>query len=85
MILRFSKYTYWRLDEMIIQRVVFNANEWETIRPKIDAFWEQVEEYKLLPLLPIEMGIKKYNFIDDNDDDDNNDDNDAGTGGTCVA
>ena len=86
MILRFSKYTYWRLDEMIIQRVVFNANEWETIRPKIDAFWEQVEEYKLLPLLPIEMGIKKYNFIDDNDDDDNNDNNDAGgTGGTCVA
>ena len=69
MILRFSKYTYWRLDEMIIQRVVFNANEWETIRPKIDAFWEQVEEYKLLPLLPIEMGIKKYSFIDDNDTD----------------
>ncbi len=79
--LRFSKYTYWRLDEMIIQRVVFNANEWETIRPKIDAFWEQVEEYKLLPLLPIEIGIKKYNFIDDNDD--NNDT--TGTGDTSVA
>jgi putative phage-type endonuclease len=65
--LRFSKYTYWRLDEMIIQRVVFNANEWETISPKIDAFWEQVEEYKQLPLLPLEIGIKKYSFIDDND------------------
>ena len=66
--LRFSKYTYWRLDEMIIQRVVFNGNEWETISPKIDTFWEQVEEYKLQPLIPIEIGIKKYNFIDDDDD-----------------
>jgi putative phage-type endonuclease len=68
--LRFSKYTYWRLDEMIIQRVVFNANEWETISPKIDRFWEQVEEYKQLPLLPLEIGIKKYSFIDDNDTED---------------
>ena len=41
--LKFSKYTYWRLDEMIIQRVVFNAREWETIIPKINSFWEKVE------------------------------------------
>ena len=64
--LKFSKYTYWRLDEMIIQRVVFNAREWETIIPKINSFWEKVEEYKLLP---IEMGIKKYKFVDDAEDD----------------
>ena len=64
--LKFSKYTYWRLDEMIIQRVVFNAKEWETIIPKINSFWEKVEEYKLLP---IEMGIKKYVFVDDADED----------------
>jgi hypothetical protein len=63
--LKFSKYTYWRLDEMIIQRVVFNAKEWETIIPKINTFWEKVEEYKLLP---IEIGIKKYQFVDDDDD-----------------
>jgi putative phage-type endonuclease len=69
--LKFSKYTYWVLDEMIIQRVVFNANEWETIIPKINTFWENVEEYKMLP---IEIGIKKYKFIDDNDDN-NEDDN----------
>jgi putative phage-type endonuclease len=69
--LKFSKYTYWILDEMIIQRVVFNANEWETIIPKINTFWENVEEYKMLP---IEIGIKKYKFIDDNDDN-NEDDN----------
>jgi putative phage-type endonuclease len=62
--LKFSKYTYWRLDEMIIQRVVFNAKEWETIIPKINTFWEKVEEYKLLP---IEIGIKKYQFVDDDD------------------
>ena len=65
--LKFSKYTYWRLDEMIIQRVVFNAREWETIIPKINSFWEKVEEYKLLP---IEMGIKKYKFVDDAEDKD---------------
>jgi putative phage-type endonuclease len=63
--LKFSKYTYWRLDEMIIQRVVFNAKEWLTIIPKINTFWEKVEEYKLLP---IEIGIKKYAFVDDDGD-----------------
>jgi putative phage-type endonuclease len=63
--LKFSKYTYWRLDEMIIQRVVFNAKEWETIIPKINTFWEKVEEYKLLP---IEIGIKKYAFVDEADE-----------------
>ena len=51
---------------MIIQRVVFNAREWETIIPKINSFWEKVEEYKLLP---IETGIKKYVFVDDADED----------------
>ena len=74
--LKFSKYTYWVLDEMIIQRVVFNANEWETIIPKINTFWENVEEYKMLP---IEIGIKKYKFIDDNDDDNNNNEDDNNT------
>lgn len=64
--LKFSKYTYWKLDKMIIQRVIFNANEWKTIIPKINTFWEKVEECKMLP---IENGIKKYKFIDDDDDD----------------
>ena len=62
--LKFSKYTYWRLDEMIIQRVVFNAKAWETIVPKINTFWESVEEYKLLP---IENSIKKFSFVSDDD------------------
>ena len=70
--LKFSKYTYWKLDDMIIQRVVFNANEWETIIPKINTFWESVEEYKMLP---IEIGIKKYKFVDDSDGEDNKDSN----------
>lgn len=60
--LKFSKYTYWRLDEMIIQRVVFNDREWLSIIPKINTFWEKVEEYRLLP---IEIAIKKYVFVDD--------------------
>jgi len=63
--LKFSKYTYWRLDEMIIQRVVFNANAWETIVPKINTFWESVEEYKMLP---VEVGIKKFKFVEDDDE-----------------
>jgi putative phage-type endonuclease len=66
-ILKFSKYTYWKLDEMIIQRVTFNSEAWETIIPKINNFWETVEEYKLLP---IELGIKKYMFVNDDNDDD---------------
>ena len=70
--LKFSKYTYWKLDDMIIQRVVFNANEWETIIPKINTFWESVEEYKMLP---IEIGIKKYKFVDDSDGEENKDGN----------
>jgi putative phage-type endonuclease len=65
--LKFSKYTYWKLDEMIIQRVIFNQNEWIYIIPKINTFWEKVEEYKMLP---IEIGIKKYKFIDEDDEDD---------------
>ena len=65
--LKFSKYTYWKLDEMIIQRVIFKPDEWETIIPKINNFWEKVEEYKMLP---IEIGIKKYKFVDEDDDDD---------------
>jgi putative phage-type endonuclease len=74
-VLKFSKYTFWRLDEMIIQRVTFNSDEWKIIIPKINNFWEKVEEYKMLP---IEIGIKKYKFIDDNDEDndDNKDDTD---------
>ena len=64
-LLKFSKYTYWRLDEMIIQRVTFNSDEWETIIPKINNFWEKVEEYKMHP---IEIGLKKYMFIDDDED-----------------
>ena len=63
-LLKFSKYTYWRLDEMIIQRVTFNSDEWETIIPKINNFWEKVEEYKMHP---IEIGLKKYMFIDDDE------------------
>lgn len=72
--LKFSKYTYWKLDEMIVQRVIFNANEWVNIIPKINAFWETVEEYKMLP---IEIGIKKYKFVDDNDDNDNDNNKDT--------
>jgi putative phage-type endonuclease len=67
--LKFSKYTYWKLDEMIIQRVIFKSDEWETIIPKINIFWEKVEEYKMLP---IEIGIKKYKFVDDDDNESKN-------------
>ena len=72
--LKFSKYTYWKLDEMIIQRVNFNSTTWETIIPKINMFWETVEEYKMLP---IEVAIKKYCFIKDDDDDDVDDNADS--------
>jgi hypothetical protein len=59
---------------MIIQRVNFNSKTWETIIPKINMFWETVEEYKMLP---IEVAIKKYCFIKDDDDDDVDDNVDS--------
>ena len=62
---KFNKFIYWKLVEINTQRVKFDIQGWEKIVPKINEFWDKVEQYKLMP---IENIIKKFKFIDDNDD-----------------
>lgn len=61
----FNKLIYWKLDKINTQRVKFDKEEWVKIVPKINEFWDKVEEYKLMP---VENNIKKYKFIEDIDD-----------------
>jgi len=62
---KFNKLIYWKIEKINTQRVKFDKEEWVKIVPKINEFWNKVEEYKLMP---IENNIKKYKFIEDNDD-----------------
>lgn len=57
----FEKLTYWKLEEINIQRVFFDKEEWEKINKKIDIFWEKVEKYKKLP-------IERFKFIEEDED-----------------
>lgn len=60
----FIKYTYWHLVQINIQKVFFDKEEWDKTVPLIEAFWNKVEECRLLPP---ENNIKKIKFIDDSD------------------
>jgi putative phage-type endonuclease len=65
----FIKYTPWILNSMNVQRVFFDENLWKETVPKINKFWELVEEYKLNPDKdgPEVKKSKKYIFINDDD------------------
>lgn len=66
----FLKITPWRLEEMNIQRVYFKEEDWKQTLPKIDKFWEKVEECKLMPIEePVTKVITKQiiKFIEDDD------------------
>ena len=58
---KLDKLTYWKLEKINTQRVLFNKNEWEAINEKIYTFWEKVERFKLLP-------VERIMFINDDDD-----------------
>ena len=58
---KFEKLTYWKLEKINTQRVLFNKSEWGAISDKIHTFWEKVERFKLLP-------VEKIRFISDDDD-----------------
>jgi putative phage-type endonuclease len=58
---KFEKLTYWKLEKINTQRVLFNKSEWGAISDKIHLFWEKVERFKLLP-------VEKIKFICDDDD-----------------
>jgi putative phage-type endonuclease len=61
---RYNRLIYWKLEKINTQRVKFNKEAWDTIVPKINEFWQKVEEYKLQP---VEDNIKKFQFIDDDE------------------
>ena len=55
--LKFSKYNYWKLLQINIQKVYFNEKQWnENIVPKINDFWTKVESHR-----------KRGPFIEDSD------------------
>ena len=58
---KLEKLTYWKLEKINTQRVLFNKSEWGAISDKIHTFWEKVERFKLLP-------VEKIRFISDDDD-----------------
>lgn len=58
------KLTPWRLKNMNVQRVTFDDKLWEKTIPKIDAFWNKVEECKKLPIEETPQKIK-ITFIED--------------------
>lgn len=65
----FVKYTYWKLNEMYVQRVIFDETKWNNeLVPKINNFWEKVIECRNLPIEE-ERVIKKekVQFIQDDD------------------
>ena len=57
---KLEKLTYWKLEKINTQRVLFNKSEWGAISDKIHTFWEKVERFKLLP-------VEKIRFISDDD------------------
>lgn len=64
--LTFIKLTPWKLEQINIQRVYFNENEWIEISPKIDIFWEKVESSRGLPIeYKKKAEVQKFNFIND--------------------
>jgi putative phage-type endonuclease len=59
------KKTYWYLKQINTQKVYFNPEKWQEVVPKIDTFWEQVEQCKLMPVAP--PVVRKLKFIEDED------------------
>jgi putative phage-type endonuclease len=66
--LLFMKLTPWRLNQINVQRVSFDAAKWNEIVPKINAFWDKVEECRTLPVEEVVPKNNKITFIEDDDD-----------------
>ena len=63
----FIKITSWNLSKMNVQRISFDQELWDNTIPKINRFWNKVEECKLLPTEQPVKKKNKYVFIEDND------------------
>ena len=62
--LLFIKLTAWRLKKMNVQKVYFDEELWKETVPKINSFWEKVEDCKTLSVEEPKIK-KKIAFIDD--------------------
>ena len=60
----FLKYTPWSLQQINVQRVSFDKDQWVNISEKIQNFWNHVEQCKNLPIEDIRPK-KKVEFIND--------------------
>lgn len=58
----FVRFTPWHLKQMNVQRVMFDKDMWVEILPKIDLFWENVENCKNLPIEEVKQK-SKFQFI----------------------
>lgn len=63
----FNKLIPWKLQELNVQRVYFDKTEWCNISPKIEKFWEKVEECKKLPVEYKKKEPKRIEFIKEED------------------
>jgi putative phage-type endonuclease len=66
--LLFMKFNPWRLRHINVQRVTFNPALWSETVPKINAFWDKVEQCKTLPKEEAVQKSKKIVFIEEDDD-----------------
>jgi putative phage-type endonuclease len=65
--LLFLKLTPWRLKMINVQRITFDKALWDVTVPKINAFWNKVEECRNLPREEVIPKNNKITFIEDND------------------
>lgn len=63
----FNKLIPWKLEELNVQRITFDKNEWCNLKPKIIKFWDKVEECKKLPVEYKKKEPKRIEFIKDED------------------
>lgn len=62
----FKKLTPWRLEKINVQRVQFDEELWKATVPKIEQFWNKVEECKSLPVEEV-VAKRKITFIEEED------------------
>ncbi len=63
--LQFIKLSYWYLNKINIQKVIFDKNEWKNIVPIINQFWNKVEDLKKIGNIDKKS---KNGFINEDDD-----------------
>jgi len=66
-ILKFNRLIPWNLKQINVQRVLFDPELWQKTVPKINNFWEKVEQCKLCEPEEQKAKLKKYSFVPDDE------------------